>query len=61
MKPGAVVMYFSTSDIVTTHKELEDKGIKVSEIGDDLHGPGSGTKWFNFEDPDGNLIHIEQL
>lgn len=60
MKPGASVMYFSTSDIVAAHKELEAKGVKVSEIGDDLHGPGSGSKWFNFNDPDGNLVHIEQ-
>jgi catechol 2,3-dioxygenase-like lactoylglutathione lyase family enzyme len=61
MKPGAVVLYFATSDIDAAHKELEDKSVKVSAIGDDLHGPGSGTKWFNFNDPDGNLVHIEQV
>lgn len=60
MKPGAVVMYFATSDVAIAHKELSDKGIKVSEVADDLHGPGSGTKWFNFEDTEGNLIHLEQ-
>jgi len=59
-KLGAVTLWFATSDLVAAHKELGDKGVKVSEIGDDLHGPGSGTKWFNFKDPDGNLIHIEQ-
>lgn len=59
--PGTMVLWFGTSDIAATHKELSDKGVKVSEIGDDLHGPGSGTKWFNFKDPDGNLIHVEQL
>jgi hypothetical protein len=32
----------------------------VNIIGDDLHGPGSGVKWFNFMDPDGNLLHLEQ-
>lgn len=29
-------------------------------IKDDLYGPGSGVKWFNFEDLDGNLVHIAQ-
>jgi catechol 2,3-dioxygenase-like lactoylglutathione lyase family enzyme len=60
MKPGVLTLYFATADIVAAHKELSDKGVKVSEIGDDLHGPGSGVKWFNFKDPDGNLIHLEQ-
>ena len=60
MKPGALTLYFATSDIVASHKELSDKGVDVSEIGSDLHGPGSGTKWFNFKDSEGNLIHIEQ-
>jgi catechol 2,3-dioxygenase-like lactoylglutathione lyase family enzyme len=60
-KLGAVTLWFGTSDIVAAHKELGDKGVAVSKIGDDLHGPGSGTKWFNFKDPDGNLIHIEQV
>lgn len=59
-KPGAMTLWFATSDITATHKELSGKGVKVSEIGDDLHGPGSGVKWFNFKDPDGNLIHLEQ-
>lgn len=59
-KPDLVTLWFATTDIVAAHKELADKGVKVSEIGDDLHGPGSGTKWFNFKDPDGDLIHIEQ-
>ena len=43
-----------------SHKELRNKGIEVNEIKDDLHGPGSVIKWFNFKDPDGNLIHLEQ-
>jgi catechol 2,3-dioxygenase-like lactoylglutathione lyase family enzyme len=59
-KLGASTLWFATSDLSAAHKELVDKGVKVSDIGDDLHGPGSGTKWFNFKDPDGNLIHIEQ-
>ncbi len=60
VKPGALTLWFATSDISAAHKELSDKGVKVSKIGDDLHGPGSGVKWFNFQDPVGNLIHIEQ-
>jgi catechol 2,3-dioxygenase-like lactoylglutathione lyase family enzyme len=60
IKPGSLVLYFATSDIVAAHKELSDKGVKVSDVGDDLHGPGSGVIWFNFSDPDGNLVHLEQ-
>jgi catechol 2,3-dioxygenase-like lactoylglutathione lyase family enzyme len=59
-KPGALTLWFATSDINAAHKELGDKGVKVSKIGNDLHGPGSGVKWFNFMDPDNNLIHLEQ-
>jgi catechol 2,3-dioxygenase-like lactoylglutathione lyase family enzyme len=59
-KIGGMTLWFATSDLAAAHKDLSDKGIAVSDIGDDLHGPGSGTKWFNFKDPDGNLIHIEQ-
>jgi len=57
---GKMTLWFATSDLNAAHKTLRDKGVKVSEIGDDLHGPGSGVKWFNFTDPDGNLIHLEQ-
>ncbi len=58
--PGRVTLWFAASDITVAHKELSDKGVNVSKIGDDLHGPGSGVKWFNFKDPDGNLLHLEQ-
>ncbi len=57
---GAQTLWFATEDLNAAHKMLGDKGVKVSPIGDDLHGPGSGVKWFNFTDPDGNLIHLEQ-
>jgi catechol 2,3-dioxygenase-like lactoylglutathione lyase family enzyme len=59
-KPDLITLWFATSDLASAHKELKGKGVKVSDIGDDLHGPGSGVKWFNFKDPDGNLIHLEQ-
>jgi catechol 2,3-dioxygenase-like lactoylglutathione lyase family enzyme len=59
-KPGVMTLWFATSDLKEAHKELIHNGVKVSEIGADLHGPGSGVKWFNFKDPDGNLIHVEQ-
>jgi catechol 2,3-dioxygenase-like lactoylglutathione lyase family enzyme len=61
MKPGTQTLYFGTSNIEASHDKLSAKGVKVSGIQDDLHGPGSGTKWFNFTDTDGNLIHIEQV
>lgn len=60
-KYGAMTLWFGTSDLAAAHKELSGKGVAVSEIGDDLHGPGSGVKWFNFKDPEGNLIHFEQI
>ena len=54
MKPGTLTLYLSTSDIEAAHNELKAKGVKVNEVKDDLYGPGSGVKWFNLEDPDGN-------
>jgi predicted enzyme related to lactoylglutathione lyase len=61
MKPGTLTLYFGTSDIQAAHKQLQDEGIDVTEVKDDLHGPGSGTKWFNFHDTEGNLVHFEQI
>jgi len=58
MKPGVMTLYFATSDVASAHKELGDKGVKVGDIMDDLYGPGSGVKFFQLNDPDGNLIHI---
>ncbi len=60
MAPGTLTLYFATADVDAAHKALSDKGVEVSKVQDDLHGPGSGTKWFNFKDVDGNLVHIEQ-
>ena len=51
MKPGTMQLYFATSDVVAAHKELSNKGVKV---------PGSGVKWFNLKDPDGNEVLLAQ-
>jgi catechol 2,3-dioxygenase-like lactoylglutathione lyase family enzyme len=59
-KPGTTAIYFATADIIAANKELKDKGVKVNDVKDDLYGPGSGVKWFNFEDPDRNFIHMVQ-
>lgn len=61
MQPGTQTLYFATTDIAAAHQAYSSKNIAVSKIKNNLHGPGSGTKWFNFTDPDGNLIHIEQV
>ncbi|HUB93678.1 MAG TPA: VOC family protein [Verrucomicrobiae bacterium] len=58
--PGTMTLWFATSDLQATHKQFSDQGVEVNDIKDDLHGPGSGVKWFNFKDPDGTLIHVEQ-
>jgi len=60
MKPGAMKLYFATSDVAAAHKELSAKGAQVNELKTDLYGPGSGVKWFNFEDPDGNQLLLVQ-
>jgi catechol 2,3-dioxygenase-like lactoylglutathione lyase family enzyme len=60
-QPCAMTLWFGTNDLNSAHEALSNKSIKVSDIQDDLHGPGSGVKWFNFADPFGNLIHLEQV
>jgi len=60
MKPGTMKMYFKTSDVAGAHQELSAKGAKVSEVNNDLFGPGSGVKWFSAEDPDGNQVMLVQ-
>ena len=59
-KPGTMSMYFATSDVAGAHKELSNRGVKVSGVKDDLFGPGSGVKWFDLEDPDGNQVKMVQ-
>ena len=59
-KPGTLSFYFSTSDIAAAHKELNEKGVKTGEVQDDLYGPGSGVKFFQLKDPDGNQVTFAQ-
>jgi catechol 2,3-dioxygenase-like lactoylglutathione lyase family enzyme len=60
MKPGNATMYFATPDVTAAHRELGGKDVKASEVKDDLYGPGSGVKWFNLDDPDGNTVFLAQ-
>ena len=61
MKPGTMKLYLSTPDIEFSYKELKAKGVKLNgQISDDLYGPGSGVKWFEINDPDGNRWLIVQ-
>jgi catechol 2,3-dioxygenase-like lactoylglutathione lyase family enzyme len=59
-EPGTLSFYFGTSDIAAAHKELNQKGVKPGEVMDDLYGPGSGVKFFQLPDPDGNLVTFAQ-
>lgn len=60
LKPDTLSIYFETSDVEATHKELQGKELKLGEVQDDLFGPGSGVKWFNVKDPDGNAVFFVQ-
>jgi len=60
IKPGMIVLYFETSDIVEAHKDLGARGVQVNDIQNDLFGPGSGVKFLSLKDPDGNLVHLAQ-
>lgn len=60
MKPGTMKLYFATSDVAAAHKDLSLKGAEVNEVKDDLFGPGSGVKWSQLEDPDGNQVLLVQ-
>ena len=59
-KPGTLSLYFATSDVAAANKELSNKGVKVNKVKDDLFGPGSGVKWFDLKDPDGNEVKVVQ-
>ena len=59
-KPGTLGLYLSTPDLDAAHKELSEKGAKPSDIQNDLYGPGSGVKFFQLQDPDGNQLTFAQ-
>ena len=59
-KPGTLGLYLSTSDIAVAHQELNEQGVNPGEIRDNLYGPGSGVKFIQFKDPDGNQVTIAQ-
>ena len=60
MRPGTMRLYLATSNIEAAYNDLKAKGVKVNEVKDDLYGPGSGVKWFDLRDPDGNLWQMVQ-
>jgi len=60
MKPGTQNIYFATSDVAAARGALADKGVDVSEVQDDLYGPGSGVKFATLNDPDGSKILLVQ-
>ena len=60
MRPGTMRLYLATSNIEAAYNDLKAKGVKVNEVKDDLYGPGSGVKWFDLRDPDGNLWQVVQ-
>ena len=60
MKPGTMKVCFAASDIAAAHNELKAKGAEVNDLKDDLYGPGSGVKWFELRDPDGNHVLLVQ-
>ena len=57
---GTLGFYLSTSDLAAAHKELSEEGAKPGEIRDNLYGPGSGVKFFQLQDPDGNQVTFAQ-
>jgi len=59
-KPGTLGFYLSTSDIAAAHQDLNEKGVNPGEIQDNLYGPGSGVKFFQLQDPDGNQVTFAQ-
>ena len=59
-QPGTLGFYLSTADLAAAHAELTANGAAPGAIMDDLDGPGSGVKFFQLKDPDGNQVTIAQ-
>ena len=60
MQPGTMKLYLSTADIEAKYNDLQARGAEVNAVKDDLYGPGSGVKWFDLRDPDGNQWLVVQ-
>ena len=60
VRPGAASFYLTTPDAAAARKELLDKNIQVSDVQDDLYGPGSGVQFITADDPDGNKVLLVQ-
>ena len=58
LQPGSLGVYFKTSDLTAAHNELSKMGLNVSDVQDDLFGPGSGVKFFQLADPDGTQVTL---
>jgi len=65
MKPGTLKLYLSSPDVEISLKELQKKGIKPVNEGNDWGSWGDpnkkGEKWFELTDPDGNHLLIVPL
>jgi catechol 2,3-dioxygenase-like lactoylglutathione lyase family enzyme len=59
-QPGTLGLYLSTSNIAAAQEELSERGVQTGEVRDNLYGPGSGVKFIQFQDPDGNQVTIAQ-
>jgi predicted enzyme related to lactoylglutathione lyase len=60
MQPGTMKLYLSTSNVEAAYDALKAKGVEVNDVKNDLYGPGSGVKWFDLSDPDGNRWLVVQ-
>jgi catechol 2,3-dioxygenase-like lactoylglutathione lyase family enzyme len=60
MQPGTMKLYMATSDIEAMYHEYKARDVQANEVKNDLFGPGSGVKWFDFRDPDGNQWLVVQ-
>ena len=60
MQPGTLKLYLATSNVAEAHDGLQARGAEVGDVKDDLYGPGSGARWFEASDPDGNRWLVVQ-
>jgi len=60
LRADSLTQYFAVADIEAVHKELTDKKVEVSDVQNDLYGPGSGVKFLTLKDPEGNPVLLVQ-